>query len=165
MLSITDPLTGCLNRRTLEPRLLEEIERAQRYQRPFSVICLDLDHFKRINDRYGHAGGDAVLCATAEHLRRDTRARLDWMVRLGGEEFLLVQPETVLATALRNAERLRELLETTPVLFEGQQIALTASFGVAQWQPEQGTSDLLQQADALLYQAKTAGRNRVYPQA
>jgi two-component system cell cycle response regulator len=165
LLSITDPLTGCLNRRTLEPRLLEEIERAQRYQRPFSVICLDLDHFKRINDRYGHAGGDAVLCATAEHLRRDTRARLDWMVRLGGEEFLLVQPETVLATALRNAERLRELLETTPVLFEGQQIALTASFGVAQWQPDQGTSDLLQQADALLYQAKTAGRNRVYPQA
>ncbi|BDT67331.1 hypothetical protein os1_15070 [Comamonadaceae bacterium OS-1] len=163
LLSITDPLTGCLNRRTLEPRLLEEIERAQRYQRPFSVICLDLDHFKRINDRYGHAGGDAVLCATVEHLRRATRSRLDWMVRLGGEEFLLVQPETVLATALRNAERLRELLETTPVLFEEQQIAITASFGVAQWQPDQGPSDLLHQADALLYQAKTAGRNQVCP--
>lgn len=163
LLSITDPLTGCLNRRTLEPRLLEEIERAHRYQRPFSVICLDLDHFKRINDRYGHAGGDAVLCATVEHLRRATRFRLDWMVRLGGEEFLVVQPETVLATALRNAERLRELLETTPVLFDGYQIAISASFGVAQWQPDQSTSDLLHQADALLYQAKTAGRNRVHP--
>ncbi|MEO5795119.1 MAG: diguanylate cyclase [Rhodoferax sp.] len=164
-LSITDPLTGCFNRRTLEPRLQDEIERAHRYQRPFSVICLDLDHFKKINDQYGHPAGDAVLRATAEHLRNATRFRLDWTVRMGGEEFLVVLPETVLATARQNAERLRQLLQAEPVWFEGQRIGLTASFGVAQWQPEQSASDLVQQADALLYQAKAAGRNRVFPEA
>lgn len=165
MLSITDPLTGCYNRRALDSRMLEEIERAHRYQRPFSVICLDLDHFKQINDRYGHAAGDAVLCATADHLRSATRFRLDWTVRLGGEEFLVVLPETVLATALQNAERLRLLLQAEPVWFEGQRIDLTASFGVAQWQHDLASADLVQQADNLLYQAKAAGRNRIFPQA
>ncbi|WP_394790594.1 diguanylate cyclase [Rhodoferax sp.] len=164
-LSITDPLTGCFNRRTLEPRLQEEIGRAQRYQRPFSVICLDLDHFKQINDQHGHPAGDAVLRATAEHLRQSTRFRLDWVVRLGGEEFLVVLPETVLATALQNAERLRQLLQAEPLWFEGQRIDTTASFGVAQWQPEQSATELVQQADALLYEAKAAGRNRVFPAA
>ncbi|MDR7378377.1 diguanylate cyclase (GGDEF)-like protein [Rhodoferax ferrireducens] len=164
VLSITDPLTGCFNRRTLEPRLLEEIERAHRYQRPFSVICLDLDHFKQINDSYGHAAGDAVLCATADHLRNATRFRLDWTVRLGGEEFLIVLPETVLATALQNAERLRQLLQAEPVWFEGQRIDLTASFGVAQWQYDQASAELVQLADSLLYQAKAAGRNCIFPQ-
>ena len=163
LLSITDTLTGCLNRRSLEARLVEELERCKRYQRQVSVICIDLDHFKGVNDRFGHAGGDQVLRVVANQLRHSTRLNLDWIVRLGGEEFLVVLPETALATAVIHAERLRELILAQPVAFEDQVIAVTASFGVAQWHYPEDAQALLGRADSLLYQAKADGRNRVYP--
>lgn len=162
-LSITDALTGCFNRRHLEERLHSELERARRYGRPFSVICMDLDHFKQINDRFGHACGDAVLCATADRLRGLSRSQVDWVVRLGGEEFLVVLPETDETAARHTAERLRRLMESDPVHFDGQPIFMTASFGVAQARPEEDGNALIVRADALLYQAKAAGRNRVFP--
>lgn len=163
LLSITDTLTGCLNRRSLEARLLEELERGKRYQRQVSVICLDLDHFKRVNDSFGHAGGDQVLRVVADQLKHSTRLNVDWIVRLGGEEFLVVLPETTLVTAVIHAERLRELICAKPVDFEGQPIRVTASFGVAQWHFPEDAQTLLGRADSLLYQAKADGRNRVYP--
>jgi two-component system cell cycle response regulator len=162
-LSITDALTGCFNRRHLEDRLHRELERARRYMRPFSVICMDLDFFKYINDQYGHSGGDAVLCATADRLRSVSRNQVDWVVRLGGEEFLIVLPETDEAAAWQTAERLRHLLQSEPVRYEGHSIAIAASFGVAQAQPDEDGTSLIGRADELLYQAKAAGRNRVFP--
>ncbi len=163
LLSITDTLTGCLNRRSLDTRLVEELERCKRYERPISVICMDLDHFKRTNDQFGHLGGDQVLRTVADRLRQSVRLNLDWIVRLGGEEFLIVLPETGLDKALLQAERLRKTLQAQPIRFEDQFIAITASFGVTQWRREEDGHGLLARADRLLYEAKAAGRNLVYP--
>ena len=163
--SITDDLTGCLNRRTLENRLSEEISRSQRYGRPLTIVCLDLDHFKKINDQYGHAVGDQVLRTVGAMLKRTTRQNLDWIVRMGGEEFLIVLPETELSAGIQKAELLRAALSSEPVVHNDQQLSITASFGVAQWQsPEPGQS-LITRADHLLYAAKSAGRNQVLPAA
>lgn len=163
VLSITDELTGCFNRRTLENRLREELGRCQRYQRNLTVIALDLDFFKNINDGYGHAAGDEVLRSVGSLLRQSTRQNLDWIVRMGGEEFLIVLPETDLAPALAHAERLRQKIEELPVRHEGRAIPVTASLGVAQWQSPQNGQSLILHADTLLYDAKAAGRNQVYP--
>jgi two-component system, cell cycle response regulator len=163
LLSITDELTGCFNRRTLESRLQEELGRSKRYRRSLSIICLDLDSFKHINDAYGHAAGDEVLRRVGRLLRHSTRQNLDWIVRMGGEEFLIVQPETELASAQAHADRLRKKIAGQPVLHNGREIHVTASLGVAQWQPPEDGQALIMRADALLYSAKEAGRNLVYP--
>ena len=163
LLSITDALTGCFNRRMLDARLQEELGRSKRYRRKLSVICLDLDSFKHINDAYGHAAGDEVLRSVGRLLRNSTRQNLDWIVRMGGEEFLIVQPETELASAQAHADRLRQQIADQPVLYNGREIHVTASLGVAQWQPSENGQTLIMRADALLYGAKEAGRNRVYP--
>jgi two-component system, cell cycle response regulator len=163
VLSITDELTGCLNRRTLDLRLSEELSRSQRYQRNLSVICLDLDFFKRINDTYGHAAGDEVLRSVGQLLRQSTRLNLDWIVRMGGEEFLIVLPETELAPAQAHAERLRQAIEAQPVVHEGRAIRLTASLGVAQWTAPESGQSLIMRADTHQYEAKEAGRNQVFP--
>jgi diguanylate cyclase (GGDEF)-like protein len=160
-LTLTDTLTGCLNRRAIELRLPSEVERAQRYERPLSVIFTDLDHFKQVNDRYGHRAGDDVLRAIANLYQSEMRSSVDWIARYGGEEFLIVLPETDLAAAQRIAERLRQLTQATPVVCEGQTIHLTASYGVAQYQTNEDYAALLARADALLYAAKADGRNRV----
>jgi diguanylate cyclase (GGDEF)-like protein len=104
-----------------------------------------------------------VLCAAADRLRGVSRSQVDWVVRLGGEEFLVVLPETDEAAARHTAERLRYLLASEPVRFDEQLIPMTASFGVAQVQPGEDGNALVKRADALLYQAKAAGRNRVFP--
>ncbi len=163
VLSITDELTGCLNRRTLDARLREELARSHRYLRNLSVICLDLDFFKHINDGYGHAAGDEVLRSVGQLLRNSTRLNLDWIVRMGGEEFLIVLPETELEPALAHAERLRGIIEAQPVSHEGREINITASLGVAQWKPPESGQSLVMRADAHQYEAKEAGRNQVFP--
>ncbi len=163
VLSITDDLTGCFNRRTLETRLREELGRCQRYQRSLSVIALDLDFFKNINDGYGHAAGDEVLRSVSRLLRNSSRQNLDWIVRMGGEEFLIVLPETDLAPALAHAERMRRKIEGQPVLHAGREIRVTASLGVAQWMTTEDGQALIRRADSLLYDAKDAGRNQVFP--
>ncbi len=163
VLSITDELTGCFNRRTLETRLREELGRCQRYQRSLAVIAIDLDFFKHVNDGYGHAAGDEVLRSVSRLLRNSTRQNLDWIVRMGGEEFLIVLPETDLAPALAHAERLRRKIEGQPVLHADREIRVTASLGVAQWLSAEDGQALIRRADALLYDAKESGRNQVCP--
>ncbi|NYE60767.1 diguanylate cyclase (GGDEF)-like protein [Duganella sp. 1224] len=168
-LSVRDPLTGCYNRRHLHEQLLEtEISRAQRYRLSLTVIMCDLDHFKAVNDTYGHYGGDAVLQRFAALLQSMTRDSIDSVVRYGGEEFLLILPETDLAGGELLAERLRASLAATPVAHEGQQIAVTASFGVASVDfassAHNAHVNMIAAADDLLYAAKNSGRNRVCAQ-
>ena len=165
-LSIRDPLTGCYNRRYLHEQLLEtEISRAMRYRLSLTVIMCDLDHFKAVNDTYGHYGGDAVLQSFAALMQSMTRDSIDSVVRYGGEEFLLILPETDLAGGELLAERLRQTLAATPVEHEGQQIRITASFGVASVDFSSSTHEahvnMIAAADDLLYAAKNSGRNRV----
>ena len=158
-----DPLTGCYNRRFLQKGLLTaELERARRYGTPLSVVLCDIDHFKRINDTHGHAAGDQVLADFAGLLLTLTRDTVDSVVRYGGEEFLLVLPQTDLAGAHALAERIRAAFAGAP----GVAVAATASFGIASV-PAQApavpasSEALIGAADAQLYAAKRGGRNTV----
>ena len=152
-----DPLTGVANRRRLEEALDAEIEEGGRYAAPFSVIMVDLDHFKQVNDRYGHVVGDVTLQQAAHALATHVR-RVDLVGRFGGEEFLIVSPHTGVADAGRLAERLRAVLEVQEMPFAGR---ITASFGVAEWRAGESRAELVGRADAALYRAKEKGRNRV----
>jgi diguanylate cyclase (GGDEF)-like protein len=155
-----DPLTGCHNRRGFDEVLEVEFARARRYGRPLTVVLLDIDHFKRINDEFGHEVGDHALQRIGRAVRHTFRAT-DSAARYGGEEFALVFPETTKEEGLRLAERLRLLIETLPPNAEVPR-ALTASFGVAAF-PDDATEigDLMRAADRALYLAKAHGRNRV----
>jgi len=165
-LSTVDGLTRQLNHRVIYGRLTEELERARRYKYPLSVILCDFDHFKEINDTYGHLAGDAVLREGAAVLRKCLRGT-DLLGRYGGEEFLAVLPQVELGSACQAAERLRQGLEKHAVgLPGGGTLRITASFGVADRDEIAGSpsSDLLVSlADRRLYEAKAAGRNRVRP--
>lgn len=155
-----DPLTGLLNRRAFDEQARGLFSTAQRSGRPLSVLMLDVDHFKAINDRHGHDGGDLVLVAVADRLRQNCRAG-DLLARWGGEEFLLLLPETGREQAAALAERIRAELSERPMRHEQQEIPVTLSLGVAELGPELGLSTLIQAADAALYEAKSGGRNRV----
>jgi two-component system, cell cycle response regulator len=165
LLSVTDPLTGVFNRGYIDTHLPEEVSRARRYSRGLSVIMCDIDHFKRVNDTYGHQAGDAVLQRFAGGLRQVVRTSVDWVARYGGEEFVIVLPETSLAGATSAAERLRRHVEELVISFEGQDLRITASFGVAGCAaaPDAGfqAEALIADADSSLYRAKNEGRNRV----
>jgi diguanylate cyclase (GGDEF)-like protein len=161
VLATLDDLTGVYNRRTFLERLATEIARAQRYQRPLSLIMLDADHFKQVNDRYGHAAGDQVLKALIGVCLGDIR-QVDFIGRLGGEEFAVGLPETALPGAESAAERLRWAVETALVTVDGGTVRFTISLGVAQLLDTGEDSEaLLKRADQALYQAKSDGRNRV----
>jgi diguanylate cyclase (GGDEF)-like protein len=162
-LSITDPLTGVFNRRLFNDRFQSEIERAGRYRRALSIAFCDVDHFKLINDTYGHAVGDRVLINVVEQMSKQLREGVDWISRYGGEEFIIVQPETSLPPALAVADRLRQAISDARVEADGKPVRVTASFGVAQLAQGENAQTLLNRADTLLYQAKQAGRNRVFP--
>ncbi len=163
-----DPLTGCYNRRVLQRGLLDaELARARRYGTALSVILCDIDHFKRVNDEFGHAGGDQVLGDFAGLLQSLTRESVDSVIRYGGEEFLLVLPQTGLAGAEALAERMRSAFAgRASVLEDGRQVHATASFGIASV-PAQGAAPigsfeaLIGAADAQLYVVKRNGRNGV----
>jgi diguanylate cyclase (GGDEF)-like protein len=165
-LSITDPLTGTYNRGYLNERLSQEIKRSARYQHSLSLILCDIDHFKHVNDQYGHLAGDRVLKEFAQSIAGSVRNQIDCTVRYGGEEFVIVLPETNFSSALLLAERLCKSIARHSFHFDNHTIAVTASFGVTGFSPDpSGTKvspeALLQQADTCLYQAKTQGRNRV----
>ena len=155
-LMLTDPLTGVGNRRMMMKALSEETVRAQRYQRPYSLLFLDLDHFKHINDTHGHAAGDAVLIAVASCLAGSLRD-CDLLGRIGGEEFVLLLPETSEDSALQVAQRMRTDIEQLHLPQIEEKITISA--GIAQWRDRESGDDLLQRADRALYQAKEAGRN------
>ncbi len=158
-----DALTGLPNRRAMEQRLQLEWDRSQRYGKPFVVVCADVDHFKHINDLYGHAVGDQALAAVAKALQASARDT-DHVSRFGGEEFLILMPESqAQGDGLPTAERLRMavagLALTGP---DGQAIPLTASFGVAGWAAsDTSRENVVQRADKALYEAKARGRNCV----
>jgi len=157
-MAVTDPLTGLFNRRHMNQRLREEEARAARTQEPFSVIVVDIDHFKRINDTAGHDAGDRVLRDLAQ-LMRDMVRTQDIVARWGGEEFLIVLPQTRLAGAVEVADRLRRAAEAT--LARGLEAidAITLTLGAAEYSAS--VTECLKLADVALYQGKEAGRNRV----
>jgi diguanylate cyclase (GGDEF)-like protein len=159
--AITDELTGLVNRRRFLAALETEIVRARRLGGPLTVVLADLDDFKPINDRFGHHAGDEVLVGFADLIREHVRD-VDVAGRLGGEEFALLLPETDLRGAEAGADRLRRSLgELRLALAEGSELRVTASFGVAELAPAQSGDELLRAADAALYRAKEAGKNRV----
>ncbi|HET6479573.1 MAG TPA: sensor domain-containing diguanylate cyclase, partial [Actinoplanes sp.] len=158
-LSMTDPLTGLWNYRYLRESLRREVERASRFGRMLSVLALDLDHFKDVNDTYGHAAGDAVLGEFARRIRVGLR-EVDVAFRQGGEEFVVLLPETDAYGGVIVAERLGAAVRARPVTVDGVQIPISVSVGVAVY-PEHGENSpqVLAAADRALYAAKNAGRD------
>ena len=156
----TDPLTGTDNRRALSVILGREIARATRHAHPLSVVMVDIDHFKRINDTHGHAVGDAALVHLTQVAHSILRGN-DAFVRYGGEEFVLVLGETATAGAVYVATRLQQVLARQPCQHQERKIRMTFSAGVATLRSGDTETTLLERADAAMYAAKRAGRNRV----
>jgi diguanylate cyclase (GGDEF)-like protein len=155
-----DSLTGAINRRRFMELGETEVDRARRHARPLSLVMLDIDHFKGINDTLGHAVGDAALKGLVEACRKVLRAS-DLLARLGGEEFAVLLPETPIPHAADAAERLRATIAGHVIEHDGVAVRITASLGVAQWTDVgESLSELLNRADAAMYLAKTGGRNR-----
>lgn len=157
LLATHDVLTGACNRLKFNRALEAEIVRCKRYDRSLSLVMVDVDHFKRVNDRFGHAAGDAVLCTIVALIARQIRAS-DVFARWGGEEFMIMLPETELEETRMAAEKLRDLIERHDFNDIGQ---MTCSFGVTRWVPDDCFSSICQRVDDALYAAKSAGRNKV----
>lgn len=154
-----DALTGIYNRRFLETRLKEECDRQQRYARPLSLIMIDIDYFKKVNDTYGHQGGDLILQSVAAKAASVVR-KTDFIARYGGEEFCCLLPETTADTAETVAEHLRIHIEEMENHFENKPIRVTISLGISEFILDDSPDSLLKRADDALYQAKHTGRNR-----
>jgi diguanylate cyclase (GGDEF)-like protein len=155
-----DALTGALNRRELMKQAARELARSERMGTPLAIVGIDLDHFKRLNDTFGHGGGDAALCAFVDLAREQLRSS-DTIARTGGEEFVLILPGQDAISAAKTAETLRHALERMRVHYEGRMIVATTSAGVTQMRPGDSLAAMLKRADALLYRAKEKGRNCV----
>jgi diguanylate cyclase (GGDEF)-like protein len=161
---VTDGLTQCANKRALEDFLEREMSRARRHKRPLSVVMMDIDHFKQVNDTFGHLVGDTVLKEVAHVISQRVR-REELFARYGGEEFVAVLPETPLEGAIEFAEAIRKIVEAITIVVEDNQtIKVTISLGVASFDPAKhhAVADLIKASDENLYAAKTNGRNRVY---
>jgi diguanylate cyclase len=158
--ALIDPLTGLPNRAAWSERLDHEVNSWHQRGNSLSLAMLDLDHFKRINDGYGHLAGDKVLKIIANVLHKRLRPD-DFIARFGGEEFVLLMPDSALADALDVGEVLRSAIEACPFHFKGEPVTITVSMGVAQFQPGERSDLALKRADEALYRAKAAGRNRV----
>jgi diguanylate cyclase (GGDEF)-like protein len=160
-MNMRDGLTGAYNRRYLEQRLNEELERCFRYARKSSIIMLDIDFFKKVNDGYGHQCGDFILKAVSAKIASMIR-KTDFLARYGGEEFCCVLPETGITDALGLAERLRKAVEEMKTVYRETEVRVTISLGVAETSEEVSSAEsLLGKADEALYTAKKSGRNRV----
>jgi diguanylate cyclase len=158
--ALIDPLTGLPNRAAWSERLEHEIGQWQQHGNTLMLAMLDLDHFKRINDNYGHLAGDKVLKIIATVLSKRLRGT-DFIARFGGEEFVLLLPSTVPATGLKLLEKLRASIEACPFHFKGERVTITISMGLAAFKPGEHSDLVLKRADQALYKAKNAGRNRV----
>jgi diguanylate cyclase (GGDEF)-like protein len=159
-LSITDSLTGLANRKHLMETLEAEIERCRRYHRPLAIAMVDIDHFKRFNDTFGHLAGDEVLRRLAAIFRASLRSA-DFAARYGGEEFLIVLPETDAATAAEIAERIRARVAAESAQRDAVSPRITVSAGIAEAGEDENLEILIHKADAALYRAKEGGRDRV----
>ena len=157
-----DPLTDCYNRRAFEAQLKGHAASADRHRKPLSVFMFDLDHFKSVNDTYGHLGGDEVLKEVCRLVRRNIRAE-DIFARYGGEEFIAILSETDKTHAIELADRLRQQISALRIPFNNRTIRVTASFGVAQLGADADIVKLVEDADSMLYKAKFNGRNTVMP--
>ena len=157
-LALKDALTGMWNRQALNEELEKEFARWQRYQTSFSLVVWDLDHFKQINDKYGHAAGDKVLKTFAQTFMKATRDT-DFVARFGGEEFVGIFPETKLNDALSLANKIREKVASSKFHYQGEPVPITASAGIATVHDDDTIDSLLQRADKMLYTAKSKGRN------
>lgn len=160
--ALLDPLTGLPNRAAWSERLVIEHARSQQVSTGLLLAILDLDHFKSINDTYGHQAGDKVLKIIANVLRKGLRGD-DFIARFGGEEFALLMPGSDLAGGTRLLERLRAAVEQCPFHFKGERVTITMSAGVALFKPGENASQVLKRADQALYRAKEAGRNQIEP--
>jgi len=162
-LSITDGLTGVWNRRFYQMRVTQEFERASRFDRPFSLLMIDIDHFKSLNDRYGHQRGDSVLIELAQRIVSHTRLQVDTLARYGGEEFVLILPETAAEGARIVAEKIRAEIAGVPFgSGDEQAINVSVSIGYAMYPHHGATAEALQHAaDRAMYLAKSRGRNTV----
>jgi len=160
IISRTDELTQLPNRRDMQRTIEKEVERSKRLEKVFSIIFIDIDYFKRVNDTYGHAAGDAVLKSVASTIRSLLR-KYDVLARYGGEEFLTLLPETEQRDAAHVAERFRKQIENQTIFFSGQEIKVTITLGVAQFDSNLGAEKCIQLADKALYEGKEHGRNRV----
>ncbi len=166
ILSTIDELTRCGSRRFFEHEFPREVERAVRLRRSLSLLMCDIDHFKAVNDSYGHEIGDEVLREFATRLTHGLRLGEDWVARVGGEEFAVVLPEVTTAKALLVAQRLCERINLTPCTTAAGPLRVTGSFGISGFAPHRGDRQasaraLIRAADAALYESKRAGRNRV----
>ncbi|WP_315923760.1 GGDEF domain-containing protein [Mesorhizobium sp. SP-1A] len=158
--ALTDALTGMQNRRYFDDALKEYIAEFRRIGRPVGLMILDLDHFKQVNDTYGHDVGDEVLRVVANCLKNMTRYH-DVAARLGGEEFAVVTPNMESPVLERFAERIRKAIEATPVLAGSTRLRVTTSVGLAVWDGKEAAEEFFRRADKQLYKAKRQGRNRV----
>lgn len=156
----TDALTGLINFRGFEERLDQEMERTRRLEEPTSLVMIDIDHFKKVNDNHGHDIGNLALIHISKLLCKTLR-KLDIPCRFGGEEFALILPSTDLASAVLVAERIRVLVEKNPFKIRAKKVSLTISLGVDSYAPldNQQPADLIKRVDTYLYQAKNTGRN------
>jgi diguanylate cyclase len=158
--ALIDPLTGLPNRAAWSERLAHEVAQWQTHGNPLLIAMLDLDHFKRINDGYGHLAGDKVLKIIAAQLTKHLRPD-DFVARFGGEEFVLLIPNTPLPAGLQLLEKLRAAIEACPFHFKGEPVTLTASIGVAPFALGERSEQVLKRADEALYRAKHKGRNTI----
>lgn len=161
-MTIMDGLTGIHNKRYLVEQLDRELSRATRHERPLTLVICDIDHFKRVNDEFGHLAGDHVLKEVAQLAKSRLRPD-DVIARYGGEEFAVILPETDLRGGIRIADELRKMIATETFVFEEEDIDVTISCGVAQLDPTWRSYDFVRAADEQLYEAKRSGRNRVCP--
>jgi len=160
-LALKDPLTGAFNRRYLDERLHDEFLKAKRYDQKFALVSADIDHFKNINDSYGHAFGDLVLIEIVQIIQSVIR-KTDYIARIGGEEFIIVCHCSDETGGMELAEKMRKTIETSPFRFEGNNIPVTMSFGVVNYFSEvKSVDELIRISDDRLYAAKNAGRNKV----
>jgi len=157
----TDALTQLANRRAFDAKLAELVKLHRTQGAVFSLMLFDVDHFKKFNDAHGHLAGDEVLRTVAGTLRKSTKSS-DFACRHGGEEFALLMPGVVLEQAKFATERVRQALEGAEVAFEGQRLKVTASMGIAEFRPDEDPLQLVQRADAAIYAAKKAGRNKSF---
>lgn len=158
---LVDPLTGAYNRRAYDNKVEEEMERFLRYQNIFSLLLFDVDHFKKINDTYGHAVGDKCLKEIIARIKPAIR-KVDFLARYGGEEFVIILPETDRTMAEKVAEKLRKIVESIEFLHKGEIVHITISFGITQVKPEDKShEDVFSRVDQAMYDAKKGGRNRV----
>jgi len=158
--SETDPLTGLFNRRTFLQKIENEAMRFKRTKKTFSILFGDIDFFKKINDTYGHSAGDDVLINISRLLIAEKR-EIDQVARWGGEEFLILLPETDLRGAVQLSNKIRELVSAKPIIYEEQEIPVTMSFGVSQYNGDSDIEKTIDLADQRLYLAKKSGRNKV----